>query len=129
MFISDKAWDLYFLVRNEKYCLPNTFHFKVPYVYCEELSHGQWRNLCFTFSVHLSDYSDGYHIEYNIDGIIDCISYNTLLITKCVQEVVETLACVDVPRPNFFFFQTNVMQCNAILCNLMSSHVTTCHVK
>ena len=24
--------------------------------------HGQWRDLCFTFSVHLADYSNGYHI-------------------------------------------------------------------
>ena len=85
VFISDKAWDLYFDVRKEKYCLPNTFHFKVPYVYCEELSHGQWGNLCFTFSVHLPDYSDGYHIEYNIDGILyNNPSYSRILIGSCL---------------------------------------------
>ena len=66
-------WPLPLNKKREVHCLLNIFHFKVPYVYCKELPHGQWRNLCSTFSIRLSDFIDGYNLEYNIDGIIDFI--------------------------------------------------------
>ena len=69
------VWPLPLHKKREVHCLLNImiFHFKVPYVYCKELPHGQWRNLCSTFSIRLSDFIDGYNLEYNIDGIIDFI--------------------------------------------------------
>ena len=42
----------------------------------KKLPHGQWRNLCSTFAIHLADFSDVYHLECNIDGVTDFITHS-----------------------------------------------------